>query len=151
MTSILQMRRMRLSRFHDLHKGKDLLQLVQHFFPRSSTQHVFVGQMSPTTILYIKMVTFFIKYSNGHILINQPINFYVYLCNTQIYIHGTNICVCQTTQAPLKVHSSFKDNKEINPQFSPVFHTVRHHQKQKLRANNPFLVNQISSLTYHFL
>ena len=53
--------------------------------------------------------------------INQPISFYVYLGNTQIYIHGTNICVSQTTQAPLKVRSSFKDNKEINPNLILFF------------------------------
>ena len=74
MISILQVRRMSLSRFHDLYEGKDLVELVHHFFPKSSTQHIFVEWMYPTTILYIKMVTFFMKCSNGHISINQSTN-----------------------------------------------------------------------------
>lgn len=89
---------------------------------------------------------------------NSPTDAYVnqslYILK-QICIIGNSICVSQTTQVPLKAHSSSKDNKEIIPEFNPIFHTVLHCQGQRPRAllwaNHPFLVNQISSLTYHFL
>lgn len=93
MISILQMRRLRLSRFHDFHEGKNLLYL-HHFspMPRSvsntvNAQYIFVEGMSPTTMSSTKMVTSFHEVLQL-ICNNQPTNqsISIYTCDTHKYI-----------------------------------------------------------------
>lgn len=111
----------------------------------------------PLTMLSIKMVSFFMLFPNQHVLIHQSIDQSI---SVHAYVTHKNVLM-ETVYVFLRQHRQLWKLtlalKTVKRSFSNLilflmqFYTAKQRPGALLWANNPFLVNQILSLTYHFL